>query len=273
MGIASSYFMTSYKNDEKDCEKDYEKDVCEKDVCEDVNDGCNDVNDIYINNLKRNDNMQMKYRNRLYAKYYKLYIYINPSVSQNVKDAYITNADEHNYIVDSYLNVLNKIYKSDSEKCTQSISSNYDFDSELEYDMEDYCFDAGFDLICPEDIECDGLSLCKLDHKINCCMKLCNGKSNSSNEKFVGYYLYSRSSTSVKTPLRLANSVGIIDSGYRGNIKAMFDYNKYDMEHNVRYAQLCPPNIEYPMKVFIVNNYDDLGKSTQRGSGGFGSTG
>ena len=43
---------------------------------------------------------------------------------------------------------------------------------------------------------------------------------------YVSYYLYPRSSVSTKTPLRLANSVGIIDSGYRGNIKAVFDINQ-----------------------------------------------
>ena len=37
-----------------------------------------------------------------------------------------------------------------------------------------------------------------------------------------GYYSYPRSSIS-KTPLLLANNVGIIDSGYRGNIKVAFD--------------------------------------------------
>ena len=43
------------------------------------------------------------------------------------------------------------------------------------------------------------------------------------NNNYVGFYLYMRSSTASKTPLRLANNVGIIDSGYRGNIKALFD--------------------------------------------------
>ena len=98
-------------------------------------------------------------------------------------------------------------------------------------------------------------------------------------KRYVGYYLYSRSSTASKTPLRLANSVGVIDSGYRGNIIAMFDNVKdYDfMEYNVtcghRYVQICPPNLEYPMRVFVVDNEYDLGKETARGNGGFGSTG
>jgi dUTP pyrophosphatase len=95
---------------------------------------------------------------------------------------------------------------------------------------------------------------------------------------YVSYYLYSRSSTPLKTPLRLANSVGIIDSGYRGHIKAVFDNkNDYDfMEYNIefgsRLTQLCPPNLEYPMKINIVNNIESLG-ITNRGTGGFGSTG
>ena len=55
--------------------------------------------------------------------------------------------------------------------------------------------------------------------------------------------------TPLKTPLRLANSVGIIDSGYRGHIKVTFDNkNDYDfMEYNIefgsRLTQLCPPNL------------------------------
>ena len=117
--------------------------------------------------------------------------------------------------------------------------------------------------------------LISLDHKVICCMKL--------NHKYVSYYLYSRSSTPIKTPLRLANNVGIIDSGYRGNIKALFDcicdkkfYNlnkdSFELESNKSYIQICSPNIEYPMKVNIVHDLNALGKNTSRGVGGFGST-
>ena len=274
MGAKISYYLNSYSQQDI---YNYMIDCDNKDESQ-VDDN------IYVNNNK----LQTKYGletmpivNCFHVKYYKLYIYIDPTVSQAVKDTYIVNANKHNIIIDSYLNVLNNIYKSDMRKKNNQ-RVDYDYDSG--YDMENYCFDAGFDLICPEDIDCGdtncGLNLYTLDHKINCCMKLYDGKSNSSNEKFVSYYLYSRSSTPSKTYLRLSNSVGIIDSGYRGNIKAMFDYhnNNYDfinyvMKSGVRYVQLCPPNIEYPMKVFIVDSFDDLGKSTLRGSGGFGSTG
>ena len=40
------------------------------------------------------------------------------------------------------------------------------------------------------------------------------------------FYVYPRSSIS-KTPLRMANSVGIIDSGYRGNLKFAVDAHKH----------------------------------------------
>ena len=273
MGARISYYLSSASQQDS---SDYMIDSDNKDESR------TDDN-IYVNENKK---LQTKFGlestvNCFHVKYYKLYIYIDPIVSQAVKDTYIVNANKHNLIIDSYLTVLNNIYQSDMRKKNKQDRIMYtDNDSDSEYDMEDYCFDAGFDLICPEDIACDtngGLNLYTLDHKINCCMKLYDGKST---ETFVGYYLYSRSSTPIKASLRLSNSVGIIDSGYRGNIKAMFDYynNNYDfinyvMEGGARYVQLCPPNIEYPMKVFIVDNFDDLGKSTLRGSGGFGSTG
>ena len=45
---------------------------------------------------------------------------------------------------------------------------------------------------------------------------------NNKTGQYHGYYLYPRSSI-VKTGLRLANSVGIIDAGYRGEIIAVVD--------------------------------------------------
>lgn len=96
-----------------------------------------------------------------------------------------------------------------------------------------------------------------------------------------GYYLYPRSSI-VKTPFRLSNSVGIIDSGYRGEIMAVVDnidavnndiktcINKY-MPPMSRMFQICSPTLE-PFMIQIVDSEDKLGL-TERGSGGFGSTG
>ena len=64
----------------------------------------------------------------------------------------------------------------------------------------------------------------------------------------VGYFLYPRSSTGTKTPLRLANSVGVIDAGYRGNYIAAFDnirVETFKVEKGQKLAQICSPNITF----------------------------
>ena len=99
-----------------------------------------------------------------------------------------------------------------------------------------------------------------------------------------GFYMYPRSSLS-KTQLRLANSVGIIDSGYRGHIMGMFDVvNVCENEENEdrdadyfvekfdRLVQICAPSL-VPIFVEIVETLEELGEKTERGEGGFGSTG
>lgn len=190
-------------------------------------------------------------------KYYKLYIYINHDVNSKIITLYKNDAHKKNALVDAYLEAKN----------TENSTS------------EDFCFDAGFDLYNTESIVSKSCQSIIVDYKIQCAMKVCI----DGIERYVGYYLYCRSSTGSKTPLRLSNSVGIIDSGYRGNIKACFDNinnsdinsgsNNFVLKQEERYTQLCPPNLEYPMKVVIVDNISDLGKNTTRGVGGFGSTG
>ena len=74
-----------------------------------------------------------------------------------------------------------------------------------------------------------------------------------------------------RTPLRLANSVGIIDAGYRGEICAIIDNIKdepYSIECGTRLFQICSPTLE-PIEYDIVNSLSE----TTRGVGGFGSTG
>ena len=88
-------------------------------------------------------------------------------------------------------------------------------------------------------------------------------------------YLYPRSSTGSKTPLRLSNSVGIIDAGYRGNITALFDNwsnEDFTIKKADRVVQICAPNMTYPIYPIMVSSVEELGL-TKRGSGGFGSTG
>lgn len=87
------------------------------------------------------------------------------------------------------------------------------------------------------------------------------------------YYLLPRSSMS-NTPLLQSNHVGLIDMGYRGEIMApvrnLSDDN-YVIEPFTRLFQLSHP-LACPMLVDLVGSVDDL-STTERGSGGFGSTG
>jgi len=74
-----------------------------------------------------------------------------------------------------------------------------------------------------------------------------------------------------KTPLRLANSVGIIDAGYRGPIICALDNIsnlEYELKRGVRLVQICSPTLEpitYTMK-------HELSHSS-RETAGYGSTG
>jgi dUTP pyrophosphatase len=91
-----------------------------------------------------------------------------------------------------------------------------------------------------------------------------------------GYYLYPRSSI-FKTPVRMANSVGIIDMNYRGEIKApvdfnhlLYNYHSYTIKKGTKLFQLCHPSL-IPVKYTLVD--DNLLSSTTRDTNGFGSTG
>ena len=79
--------------------------------------------------------------------------------------------------------------------------------------------DAGFDLYVPENQEIFGGQSNRINFGIKCSANIIESGFSPYNS---GYYLHPRSSIS-NGPLRLANSTGIIDSGYRGNIIGAFD--------------------------------------------------
>lgn len=80
-----------------------------------------------------------------------------------------------------------------------------------------------------------------------------------------------RSSMGVKTPLRLSNSVGLIDSGYRGELGVIYD-NTSDEDYHIaagdRIAQLLVmPSYRFQAKIV------DILADSDRGEGGFGASG
>lgn len=137
--------------------------------------------------------------------------------------------------------------------------------------MNDTYPNAGFDILMPAEsiIPKNKLSLSKaqlVPLDIKCEMV-------DENNNPIGFYMYARSSIS-KTPLALANHVGVIDSGYRGVLMAAFrnlDSNTdFKIEKNTRLLQITHPGLR-PIFVKVVDE-SEL-SDTSRGAGGFGSTG
>jgi len=128
--------------------------------------------------------------------------------------------------------------------------------------------DSGLDLFISEDIIVPaGAISFKVDLRI-----MCEAFPSKEKEHNISYYLYPRSSMGAKTPLRLSNSVGIIDAGYRGNIIGIVDNidqkNDFRIEAGSRLFQICSPTLD-PLTFELVNELSE----TSRGEGGFGSTG
>lgn len=92
----------------------------------------------------------------------------------------------------------------------------------------------------------------------------------------VGYWglLAARSSLGFKSTTLLTNSIGVIDSTYRGEIKARLinlGTEPVTIERGERFCQLIITNC-YLGNWHSVDNLDDLSE-TVRGQGGFGSSG
>ena len=122
---------------------------------------------------------------------------------------------------------------------------------------------AGFDLYAcidaPVEIE---------PHK---CVGIPSGIAISLPDKNCAAFVFARSGLARKHGIAPVNAVGVIDSDYRGEIVvALFNHSSEErtVEDGQRVAQLVIT--PYVTADFILS--DELG-NTERGSGGFGSTG
>ena len=86
-------------------------------------------------------------------------------------------------------------------------------------------------------------------------------------EGYVGL-VFPRSSVSKRENFYLKNSVGVIDSGYRGEIKLRFNKSEEHYGAGEKIGQL----IILPYPTIYLEEVEEL-SSTERGQGGFGSTG
>jgi dUTP pyrophosphatase len=124
-----------------------------------------------------------------------------------------------------------------------------------------YDGDSGIDLI-NDKISVLPFEIGTLDYKIKC--EMIDIESN----KYISYLLVPRSSIS-KTTFQMANSIGIIDAAYRGNILAKIrniNINEQVLNQG-SYFQIIAPDLK-PIKVNIVNELS----ITDRDNKGFGST-
>jgi dUTP pyrophosphatase len=200
----------------------------------------------------------------LYPEFMALYMYVDPNTTVKVNEEEEVS--------------LRSLYDKSVEKHNKQIMDQPDQ------------YNSGFDLFVPEVQHTNygsfgSRNMKKIDFNVVCAAKLyrthvsANSSTNLISSVNTGYYMYPRSSIS-KTELRLANNVGIIDSGYRGNLMGMFDCvhtqsNAWEALPKVapgnRITQICAPGLQ-PIYVILVNDLAELGV-TSRGTGGFGSTG
>lgn len=117
--------------------------------------------------------------------------------------------------------------------------------------------DAGADLKSTEDVEIYPAETMLLDTGV--AVKIPEG---------YGGFVFNRSSQG-KLGIILTNSVGVIDSDYRGNIKVALKNisdNPYKIRRGDRVAQLV-------IMPVLLAGFVDSWNDTVRGTGGFGSTG
>lgn len=120
-------------------------------------------------------------------------------------------------------------------------------------------FSAGFDLFSTENVTVEPHSTSKID----------TGIAIAVDKNQVGL-IFARSGLAIKQGLRPSNCVGVIDADYRGNvIVALYNDSNIEREINIgdRIAQLIVMN--YDSELEECQELDD----TERGEGGFGSTG
>lgn len=119
--------------------------------------------------------------------------------------------------------------------------------------------DAGLDLTCVRVENCGGF------------IEYGTGVAMSIPEGYVGL-LFPRSSVSNKS-LIMANSVGVVDANFQGEIKVRM--RRLDLEdfkgYNVgdRIAQL----VIVPLATYKLTLVDEFSQDSERGEGGFGSSG
>lgn len=84
-------------------------------------------------------------------------------------------------------------------------------------------------------------------------------------------YIYPRSGISTKNGIRLSNCVAVIDNDYRGEVMIPLQ-NDHDEDFIIQPGMRIAQAVLHEKVVWDIEEADELSK-TERGEGGFGSTG
>jgi dUTP pyrophosphatase len=129
--------------------------------------------------------------------------------------------------------------------------------------------DSGIDIYNTEDVLIKKGETKKIVFGISC--EIIEVDKNDNYIRNISYWVLPRSSI-VKTPLRLGNSIGLIDAHYQGNICAFTDNIKdydYIVKKGTRLFQIATPDLTPISEIKVVERFLDSSKN--RG-GGYGST-
>lgn len=140
---------------------------------------------------------------------------------------------------------------------------------ELYAEQKNFASDSGFDLFFPYELTIHPQQTVCIDLGISA--QLFETINNQRIHLTSPFWVMPRSSIS-KTPLRMSNSMGLIDKDYRGTLKVSIDNIKqepYTILKGQRLFQLVTPRLD-PIVGF---NFVSELQPTARGEGGFGSTG
>jgi len=201
-----------------------------------------------------------------------------PDVNSN---EYFANLffDERNF---QNYSVLKLYVNADNNELIEAYASHIDAHNKNTH--ANVYYNSGFDLLNPvtqtiEKKKDGSATLYDLQVKgemIHCKLFLQNDTKNpvAGMSSCSPYFLFPRSSIS-KTPLMLANHTGIIDAGYRGFLKSairpLTDGDAgYTIEKHTRLFQICHPSL---CPLYVVMVAEEQLTPTDRGEGGFGSTG
>lgn len=103
------------------------------------------------------------------------------------------------------------------------------------------------------------------------CVKFPTGIAIALPSAEYGAFIFARSGLSVNHGLAPANCVGVVDSDYRGEIMVGL-VNQFNEPYTVEVGERIAQMVIMPVSIMETEECDNL-DDTERGNGGFGSTG